>query len=41
MKKYFITFAAGSINYIEAGERLVEQGNNLKLFDENALNFTP
>ena len=37
MKKYLITFAAGSINYIEAGERLVEQGNNLKLFDKSIL----
>ena len=37
MKKYLITFAAGSINYIEAGERLVKQGNNLKLFDKSIL----
>jgi hypothetical protein len=37
MKKYLITFAAGSINYIEAGERLIKQGNNLKLFDKSIL----
>ena len=34
IKKYFITFGAGSINYIEAGNRLLRQATNLNLFDK-------
>jgi len=32
MKKYCITFAGGDANYYDAGNRLVEQVNNLELF---------
>lgn len=32
-KIYFITFGSHD-NYIEAGERLIKQANNLKIFDE-------
>ena len=34
MSKYFLTFGAGSKNYIEAGERLKNQINDLNLFDK-------
>ena len=34
MSKYFVTFGAGSKNYIEAGERLKNQINDLNLFDK-------
>jgi hypothetical protein len=34
MNKYFITFGAGSDNYIKAGERLISQAENTKLFNE-------
>jgi hypothetical protein len=31
--KKFITFAANGINYIEAGNRLIDQVNSLDYFD--------
>ena len=34
MLKNFITFAAGTQNYIDAGHRLINQVNNLNLFDK-------
>ena len=37
MNKYFITFGAGSENYIKAGERLISQVNDTKLFDKTIL----
>lgn len=36
-KKIFITFGAGGDNYIQAGERLINQANNIKIFDETIL----
>ena len=33
--KQFITFGAGSQNYYEAGERIMEQVNSLNLFDKS------
>ena len=35
--KYFITFAAGSDDYIKAGERLIKQANDTELFDNTFL----
>jgi len=32
--RYFITFGAGDKNYYEAGERLLNQANNIQLFDK-------
>ena len=36
-KKKFITFGGGNNNYIEAGERLINQANSLNLFDNTIL----
>jgi hypothetical protein len=33
----FITFGGGGDNYIEAGERLIKQAQNLELFDNSTL----
>jgi hypothetical protein len=51
MSKYFITFSGGSQNYYDAGNRLLNQANNLNIFDrtilytddnlKNDLNFWP
>lgn len=35
--KYFITFGAGNQNYYDAGHRLLNQINNLNLFDKTTL----
>jgi len=35
--KYFITFGAGGQNYIDAGNRLINQVNNTELFDKTIL----
>jgi hypothetical protein len=37
MSRVFITFGAGSNNYIEAGQRLKSQADRLKLFDQTVL----
>lgn len=37
MSKEFITFGAGGDNYIEAGNRLIEQAKSLELFDKITL----
>jgi hypothetical protein len=37
IKKIFITFGAGGENYIQAGERLKRQANDIKIFDETIL----
>jgi hypothetical protein len=34
MLKYFITFGGGGQNYIEAGERLLNQANEMNIFDQ-------
>ena len=36
-KKYFITFGGGGQNYIDAGNRLINQINNTELFDKTIL----
>ena len=33
--KYFITFAAGNQDYINAGNRIINQVKNTKLFDQH------
>ena len=35
--KWFITFGAGSPNYYEAGNRLINQANSVELFDKTTL----
>ena len=35
--KWFITFGAGSKNYYEAGDRLINQANSVELFDKTTL----
>ena len=37
MSKRFITFAAGSTDYIAAGHRIIEQANSLQIFDKTTL----
>lgn len=37
MKKYLITFGSGGDNYIDAGKRLIKQGQDIKLFDKTIL----
>jgi hypothetical protein len=34
MKKIFITFAAGSQNYLDAGNRIIKQAEKLQVFDQ-------
>jgi len=36
-QKIFMTFGGGGQNYINAGNRLVSQANNLNIFDQNIL----